>query len=106
MWILRLNLRGGGQVEMFYKGRDNARRDEKVLLGDGYADISDDYGKTMHVDAATLAGFLLIDYEQELAGMEVIARLKIDLNARMQRAAAAKAGMLGNGSLVAQGFQP
>jgi len=105
MWILRIFLASGGQVELFYKGQDFCRRDETALLTEEDCHLLDDYGKTLHVDPAETAAIVVVDWAAEMEGMEFIARTKIDLNAKMQRAAAAKAGMLGGTGPMIQGFQ-
>jgi hypothetical protein len=103
VWILRIFLNSGAQVELFYKGQDFARRDESALLTEIESHLMDDYGKTLHVGASDMAAFVVVDWSAEMEGMEFIARTKIDLNAKMQRAAAAKAGMLSNGPRIIDG---
>lgn len=108
MHILRVYLTAGPMIEHVYRGIGEARRDLNLLrtaAPDAFMSLEDDFGKATGLQRDQVAAWQLSDYDAELDGAVAINNAKQVVTEKVQRAAAARHGMIGAGGpqIVANG---
>lgn len=100
MHILRVYLIAGPMIEHVYRGIGEARRDLRLLQAatpEDRVDLRDDFGKETEILCDQVAAWQLSDYDAELDGAVAINNAKQVVTEKVQRAAAARHGMIGAG---------
>lgn len=109
MYVLRIYLRSGPQVELLYRAKGDVRQAVHTLEGSDIPNarvrLSDDFGKDIDLRRDAIEGWQPSDYAAELDGALAISRAKQEANEKFQREMQTRHSLMvptgpGNGRMV------
>ena|ERR1035437_100971 len=109
MYVLRIWLNAGAQIELLYRGKGDVRSAEHTLreaVSGNFIKLQDDFGKDQTLIVNQIAGWQSSDYAAELEGALAIAQAKQMASDKHQREMQKRHSLLvpglpGNGQIIA-----